>query len=174
MRIAGPDDDVDVGDVAAQPGNRREAHRAGAEHGDDRRTIRVLAGGDDRRGEQRRVDAAGEGFDEHRALVGHVVADPVELRVVGDELRCPAAARRAAEPGLDAGLERSGRQMRVVVAVAGGSAVERWREPTGLVSEHRFEDHPGAIVEFADHLVARHERERDPVLEVERGVPFDE
>jgi len=35
--IAGAGDDADVGHVAAQSGDRREAHRARAEHGDDRR-----------------------------------------------------------------------------------------------------------------------------------------
>ncbi len=63
-----------VGDVAAQAGDRGEAHRAGAEHGDDRRAAGVLASSDDGSGEQRGVDAAGERLDEHGALVGHVVA----------------------------------------------------------------------------------------------------
>ena len=162
-----------VGDVAAQAGDRGEAHRAGAEHGDDCRAVGVLASGDDGSGEQCGVDAAGERFDEHGAFVGHV-ADAVELGLVRDELGCPAAAGRAAESGLDAGLERSGCEMGVVVAIAGSGAGERRSETTCLVAEDGFEDHPGAVVEFSDHLVAGHERERDHVVEVQRGMPFDE
>ncbi len=174
VRVAGADDDAHVGQVAAQPGDRRETHRAGAEHGDDRLHRRVLAGGDRRRAQQRGVDAAGDRFDEHGPLVGHVVGDRVELGGVGDERRRPAAAGRAAEPGLDPRLEVSGREVGVVVAVAGGGTVERGSEAAGLVTEHRFEDHPGAVVEFADDLVAGDERERHPVVEVQRGVSFDE
>ena len=64
--------------------------------------------------------------------------------------------------------------MGVVVAVAGRGAVEWRSEPSGFMAEHGFEDHAGAVVEFTDDLVAGHERERDPVLEVQRGVTFDE
>ena len=65
-------------------------------------------------------------------------------------------------------------EVRVVVAVAGRGAVERRREPAGLVAEDRFEDHACAVVELTDHLVAGHEREADVVLEVHRGMPLDE
>ena len=174
VRVAGADDDPDVGHVAAESGDRRQAHRAGAEHRDDRSRRRVLAGGDRRCAQQRGVDAAGERFDEHRPLVGHVIGDRVELRRVGDERRRPAAAGRAAEPGLDARLERPGGEVGVVVAVAGRGALERRSEAAGLVAEDRFEDHPRAVVEFADHLVAGDERERHPVVEVQRGVALDE
>ncbi len=64
--------------------------------------------------------------------------------------------------------------MGVVVAVAGRGAVERGSEAAGLVAEDRLEDHAGAVVEFADHLVAGDERERHPVVEVQRGMSFDE
>ncbi len=120
------------------------------------------------------MDAAGERFDEHRPLVGHVVLDRVELGGVGDERRRPAATRRAAEPGLDSRFERTGGEVRVVVAVARRGTVERRREAPGLVAEHRLEDHAGAVVEFADHLMAGDERERHPVVEVQRCVTFDE
>ena len=119
------------------------------------------------------VDAAGERLDEHGALVGDVVADAVQLGLVGDELRRPAAARRAAEPGLDACVEVAGGEVGVVVAVAGRGAVERWAEAAGLVAEHRLEHDAGAVVELADDLVAGHEREADPVVEVRRGVALD-
>ena len=174
VRVAGADDDPHVGQVAAEPGDRGQAHRAGAEHGDDRLHRRVLAGGDRRRAEQRGVDAAGDRLDEHGPLVGHVVVDRVELRAVGDERRRPAAAGRAAEPGLDARLEVTGGEVGVVVAVAGRGTVERGSEAPRLVTEHRLEDHPRAVVEFADHLVAGDERERHPVVEVQRGVALDE
>ena len=78
MGVPGADDDLHVGDVAAQAGDRGEAHRAGAEHGHHCGAAGVLAGGDDGSGEQRRVDAAGERFDEHGTFVGHV-ADAMEL-----------------------------------------------------------------------------------------------
>ena len=64
VRVAGADDDARVGHVADEPGDGGEAHRAGAEHGDDR-----LVGVARRRrpgGHQRGVDAAGERLDEHR------------------------------------------------------------------------------------------------------------
>ena len=64
--------------------------------------------------------------------------------------------------------------MGVVVAVAGRGAVEWRSEPSRFMAEHGFEDHAGAVVEFPDDLVAGDERERDPVLEVQRSVTFDE
>ena len=124
-------------------------------------------------GLERGVDAAGEGLDEHGPLVGHVVGEAVELGVVGDQLGGPAAAGRAAEAGLDPRLEVARRQVGVVVAVAGGGALERRREAAGLVAEHRFEHDAGAVVELADDLVAGDEREADPVVEVGRGVALD-
>ena len=75
------------------------------------------------------MDAAGDRLDEHRLLVGHVVADAVQLALVGDELRCPAAAGRAAEAGLDARFEIARGEVGVVVAVAGRRAVERGAKP---------------------------------------------
>ncbi len=79
--VAGADDHGRLRHVADEPGDRGEAHRAGAEHRDDR-----LVGGDGG-GLEGGVDAAGERLDEHGSLVGHVVADAVQLAVVGDELR---------------------------------------------------------------------------------------
>ena len=78
--VAGTDDDAGLGHVAHEAGDRGEAHRAGAEHGDDR-----FVGGDGT-GLEGGVDAAGERLDEHGAFVGDVVADAVQLRLVGDEL----------------------------------------------------------------------------------------
>jgi hypothetical protein len=75
MRVTGTDDDADTGHVSPQARNGCEAHGSGTEHCDHR----GLDVGDDRSGEQRGVDAAGERFDEHGALVGHRVADAVEL-----------------------------------------------------------------------------------------------
>ena len=82
-------------------------------------------------GHQRGVDAAGERLDEHGPLVGDVVADAVQLAVVGPEPRRPAAAGRAAEAGLDAGLEVAGGEVGVVVAVARRGALERRRRSRG-------------------------------------------
>ncbi len=93
---------------------------------------------------------------------------------MGDELGGPTTTGRAAEPGLDAWLQRTRGEVGVVVAVAGRGALERGSEAAGFVAEHRFEDHAGAVVEFADHLVAGDERERHPVLEVERCMTLDE
>ena len=171
VRVAGADDDARVGRVAHESGDRGEAHRAGAEDGDDRLGGRV----DGRRagGHQGGVDAAGERLDEHGPLVGHVVGDRVELAVVGPEPRRPAAAGRAAEAGLDAGLEASRRQVGVVVAVGRRGALERRGEAAGGVTEHRFEHDARAVVELADDLVAGHEREAHPVVEVRRRVALD-
>ena len=36
MRVAGAHDDLHAGHVPAQPGDRAQTHRAGAQHGDDR------------------------------------------------------------------------------------------------------------------------------------------
>ena len=79
MRVPGTDDDVGVGHVPAEPGDGGEAHRAGAEHRDDR--VRDL--GDRGPGQQGGVDAARERLDEHRPFVGHGVGDPVELELRG-------------------------------------------------------------------------------------------
>ena len=57
---------------------------------------------------RRGVDAAGERLDEHGPFVGDVVADAVQLGVVGHQFGRPAAAGGAAEPGLDPGVERTG------------------------------------------------------------------
>ena len=69
-----------------------------------------------RRGQQGGVDAAGERLDEHGPLVGHVVGDRGGAGCRGRRTRRPAAAGRAAEPGLDARLEvarwRGGRSRR--------------------------------------------------------------
>ena len=64
MRVTDTGDDADVGHVATQAGDGCEPHRAGAEHGDDRRRRDVLAGSDGRCGEERGVDAARERLDE--------------------------------------------------------------------------------------------------------------
>ena len=127
------------------------------------------------RGEQRGVDAAGERLDEHGPLVGHVVADRGGAVTRGR--RTSGAQPPPVEqqnPVWMPGSRWSGREVGVVVAVAGSGAVERGSEAAGLVAEDRFEDHPGAVVEFADHLVAGDERERHPVVEVQRRVSFDE
>ena len=86
VRVAGADDDLHVGHVPAQAGDRGQTHRAGAEHGDDR----TLDAAEHGPGEQRGVDAAGSRFDEHGLLVGHRVGHRVQLAVVGDELRVPS------------------------------------------------------------------------------------
>ncbi len=92
---------------------------------------------------------------------------------MGDQLRCPAAAGRAAEAGLDPGFEVAGREVGVVVAVTGRGALERGAEAAGLVAEDRLEHDAGAVVELADDLVAGDEREAHPVVEVRRGVALD-
>jgi hypothetical protein len=76
------------------------------------------------------------------ALVAHRVGHVVELAVVGDELGGPPTTGRAAEPGLDAGLQEPGDEVGVVVAVAGRRAVERQRESAGGVPQHRFDHDP--------------------------------
>ena len=107
--VAGADDDAGLRDVAHEPGDGGQPHRAGAEHGDDRcvgvRNRRALGR------EQRGVDASCEGLDQHRLLVGRVGVEAVELALVGDELWRPPTAGRAAEPGLDAGLDLAAAQV---------------------------------------------------------------
>ena len=169
MRVAGADDDAHVGHVPAQAGDRAQPHRARSEHGDHG----PVHAADHRQRQQRGVDAGGGRFDQHRLLVRHVIGHAVELGLVSDELGRPTAAGRAAEAGLDAGLERSGGEMGVVVAVARRSTLERRCEASRLVPEHRLDDHPRAIVEQADDLVAGYERERDPVVEVDGRVALD-
>ena len=171
VRVPGADDDVGVRHVAHETGDRGEAHRPGAEHGDDR--VGGVGDGGRAAGHQGGVDAAGERLDEHGALVGDVVGQAVELRVVGDQLRRPATSRRAAETGLDPGFEDTGREVGVVVAVAGRGALERGAEAAGLVAEDRLQHDARAVVELADDLVAGDEREAHPVVEVRRGVALD-
>ena len=55
------------------------------------------------------------------------------------------------------GFESPGDEVAVIVAVARGGAVERQGEATSGMTEHRLDRHPGAVVELADDLVARHE-----------------
>ena len=93
------------------------------------------------------MDAAGQRLDEHGALVGHVVGDPVELRLVGHELAGPAAAGRAAEPDLDARVEVAGDEVGVVVAIARRGVLERQGNAASGVAEHGFEHDAGAVVE---------------------------
>ena len=94
MRVAGSDDDGCLRRVADEAGGRRRRGPSAPapRHGHDR-----LVGGDGRRF-QCRVDAAGERLDEHGPLVRDVVADVVQLAVVGDELRRPAAAGGQQKP----------------------------------------------------------------------------
>ena len=168
VRVAGTDHDGRRGHVADEAGDGGQAHRARPEDGDHRLARRRPAAAF-----ERGVDAAGERLDEHGPLVGDVVADAVQLGLVGHQLGRPAAARGTAEPGLDAGVERTGGEVGVVVAVAGCGTLERRREAVGLVAEHRFEHDAGAVVELADDLVAGHEREAHPVVEVGRRVALD-
>ena len=92
------------------------------------------------------MDAAGQRFDQDGPLVGHVVVDPVELRLVGPEPGRPSAPGRAAEPGLDPGfdpaVDRCGRDVGVVVAVARRGSVERELMTAGGMTQDRFEDDP--------------------------------
>src|SRR3954471_2642926 len=53
-------------------------------------------------GDLRGVQRAGQRLDEHRVLVGQLVGDGVQLRLVRDEALAPAAAAVAAETGLEA------------------------------------------------------------------------
>ena len=128
--------------------------------------------------EQGGVDAACERFDQHRLLVGRVGIEAVELALVGDELRRPPAAGRAAEPGLDAGLDLAAAQVAagevpVVVAVTWGGAVEGQGEAACGVPEHWFEGDHRPVVEGAHDLVPGHERKRYDVVEVHGGMPLD-
>ncbi|MEZ5230027.1 MAG: hypothetical protein R2710_26200 [Acidimicrobiales bacterium] len=74
---------------------------------------------------------------------------------------------------LDPGIERAADEVAVVVAVAGSGAVERWFESPGGVAEYGFEHDTPPVVERADDLMARHERERHPRLEVTRRLTLD-
>ena len=97
----------------------------------------------------------------------------MKLAGVGDELGRPRSAGRLTEAGLDAGLEITGGEMAVVVAVAGLRTVERRFEAAGGMAEHRVEHDPAAVVGVADDLVTGNEREADEMFEVARRVAVD-
>ena len=92
---------------------------------------------------------------------------------MGNKFRGPAAAGGTAEAGLDSGLEGTGCEVGVVVAVAGLSAVEWGSKSASLVSENRLENDACSVLEFSDNFVARYEGKRDPVFEIELWVAFD-
>ena len=70
--------------------------------------------------------------------IGAYADDAVELRLVGPEPRCPSTAGGAAEPGLDPGFQVAGREVRVIVAVAGrGQAHDAATHPGRVEHPHR-------------------------------------
>ena len=73
MRIASTDNDSDTGDVAAEPGNRRQPHRSSTKHSHDR--IGRLS--DRRPGEQGGVNPCGERLDQHGSFVWDFVGEVV-------------------------------------------------------------------------------------------------
>ena len=125
--IAGADDDAHPRAVADEAGRSRRGPSC-RHRGRRRAAASAVAIDGVAAAIERGVDAGGERLDEHGSLVRDVVADRVELGVVGDELGRPPAAGGAAEPGLDSRLEHPGREVGVVVAVARRGAVERRRE----------------------------------------------
>jgi hypothetical protein len=150
-------------------GDRAQAHRPGSEHGDH---------GDGDVGDrgpahQSGVDATGRRLDHHGSLVAQVVRNRVDLRGVCLEVRAPAATCRVAEAGLDTRVERGESEVGVIVAVAGRCTRKGQREAPCRVAEDRLDDHAGAVLQLADHLVAGRERERDEVVEVGRRMTLD-
>ncbi len=138
---------------------REDADRAGADevHGSPRGDLCAEC----------RVDGAGQGFDEYRALVAHPIRHGPELRPVCEHQAAPAAARLRAVPGLEPGLQMShgnpvaaAHTARCAVLTGGllaaGRAAEDARDHDALPG-HEVAD---VVEELTDDLVAGHERER--------------
>ena len=148
-----------------QGGDGDEPHRACTDHrnGVAVRDLRPECG----------VDTAGDRLHQDGEFIAHPVGDLVKLAGVGDELGRPCSTGRLTKAGLDAGLEITGGEMAVVVAVAGLRPLERKFETAGGMAEHRVEHDPAAVVGVADDLVAGNEREADEVFEVARRMTVD-
>ncbi len=176
MRVAGADDDADVGHVATQAGDRRRA--PSCRRRARRRSPASSSPGGRRRPAQRAVPRGCRRRTARPARRARRASCDRSMRWSCDSWATNSGAQpppvEQQNPVWMPGSSVAGGEVGVVVAVAGRGAVERGSEAAGLVAEHRFEDHAGAVVEFADDLVAGHERERHPVLEVERGVALDE
>ena len=108
VRVPGADDDAGVRHVAHETGDRGEAHRAGAEHGDDR--FGGVGDGGRAAGHQGGVDAAGERLDEHGALVGHVIGRAGGVGCRGRS--APAPSRRPSSSRSRSGSRVRGRRRR--------------------------------------------------------------
>ena len=92
---------------------------------------------------------------------------------MGDHHLGPAAAGALAEARLQAGFEVAERDALAAVHVAGTAAGAERLDAPDLAVQHGHEHGPRAVVEVADDLVARHEREADDRLEVARRAPVD-
>ncbi len=125
---------------------------------------RHLAGG---------VDRAGQRFHDDGLLVGERLGHLDHLAGVDDHLVRPPAAGRLAEPALQAGLEVAEGDALAQVDAAGRTLVARRGHASGGAGEHGHDDGPPAVLEVADDLVARRERERDDGLEVAGRLAVD-
>src|SRR5665213_1341311 len=100
---------------------------------------------------------------------------------MGDQrYRRPSAAGVGAESGLETGLQRTEGDVAATTDVARPALHTGRVDVAGRAAQHRLDDGTGArrqgaprdvlaaVVEPADHLMARDERETDHVLEVAR------
>ena len=137
-------------------------------------------------GRQRGVDRAGGRLDHDGVLVRQGVRHGVELAGVGHQRGGrPASAGVGAEPGLEPGLQGAEGEVAAETGVPGAHWGHSGMDVAGGAAQHRLDHGPGAggelaagvvgtaLVEHADHLVARHEREPDHVLEVAGRAPVE-
>ncbi len=157
-------------------GRDQQAQGSGPEHGDH------VAFGDRR--PEHGVHRTGHRLDGHRVLVAQRSRHPVELALVRDEpAGRPAATGVGAEARLETGADVPEGQVAAIPHLPRLARRTRRLDAPGRASEDRLQHHtaPGRqrlplgtdhlFGHDTDHLVARHEREGDDVLEVARAAP---
>jgi hypothetical protein len=75
---------------------------------------------------------------------------------------------------LDSWFEWWKRKVCVVITVCWGSVGVRWFVTTCSVSKYWFNHNTGSVFEQTHDLMPRHEWKADPILEIRRGVPFNQ
>ena len=141
VRVAGADDDPHAWHVATQPGDRRQTHRAGTEarRRSARRLSAIAGHSTARRGCHRRSVRPARPARRGSRRGGGASCDSW-----AQNHGRPAAAGRAAEAGLDAGLEVAGDEVGVVVAVARSGVGERRCEAAGGSARARVRSRPAS------------------------------
>ena len=159
LRVLGSGDERLRCRVLSQRGGDAEPERARAEHRDDR------AGFDVRHDRVHRTRCR---LDHDRGVVAHVGRHRVELRLVGDHERRPAAARVAAEAGLQPWLDVPERDALAVAEVAACARGAEGSDASRDATEHWLDDDARVVVAVGDDLVTGHEGERHDRVEVPR------